>query len=165
MPATKHMANHLTRVPKLSVEASRTLIGREEKEDITNPTQILNNLKNIFFYLPSNSWISNKIIFLAGNNYFTSLNNHLCINSFILQNYIINLEHMETYLQTNKTDKIHKGVSWHASNAASLSNRFSYYHTIANLQFAEELIYLCNTVGSYRHYHLFLLLERIPCTY
>lgn len=72
--------------------------------------------------------------FLAGNNYFTSLNSHLCINSFILQNYIINLEHMETYLQTNKTDKIHKGVSWHASNAASLSNRFSYYYTIANSQ-------------------------------
>lgn len=37
MPATKHMANHLTRVPKLSVEASRTLIRREEKKDITNP--------------------------------------------------------------------------------------------------------------------------------
>lgn len=47
MPATKHMANHLTRVPKLSVEASRTLIRREEKEDITHAVQ--NNLKDNFF--------------------------------------------------------------------------------------------------------------------
>lgn len=51
-PAIKHMANHLTRVLKLSVEASRTLIGREGKKTVLQNQFQTNSLKNIFSLSP-----------------------------------------------------------------------------------------------------------------
>lgn len=92
--------------------------------------------------------------------------------------HIINLEHMKTYLQTNKKDRTHKGISWmqamllHFQEDFLITTQLKTVRIVPNQKnkwtfqhFAEELIYLCNTVSSYRQYHLFLLLERIPCIY
>lgn len=104
MPATKHMANHLTRVPKLSVEASRTLIRRHEKKDVQN------NLKDKFFFP--------IIVFnFKQNNFQPEIIILPCLTVvcilifFILQNHIVNLEHMKIYLQTKtKLIKVYPGM-------------------------------------------------------
>lgn len=69
MPATKHMANHLTRVPKLSVEASRTLIGGEGRKKKGYYKPSFEQSKRHFLFTIE-SLISNKVFFFSQKQLF-----------------------------------------------------------------------------------------------
>lgn len=96
------MANHLTRVLKLSVEASRTLTGRERKKYYK--TSFKQPLEHFFI----KSLILNKCFFQPKPIILPCLNTTACM--LVISQFKNYINHLETFTKKTEPVKVHAGT-------------------------------------------------------